>query len=49
MAEAAGLRSIHSQRTAHEKAPDRIAWMFRIVFGDIGLHRWGLHPALAQS
>ena len=46
---AAGLRSIHSHRTAVAKAPDNMAWICRIVAADIGRQTCGTHPALAQS
>ena len=36
LAESAGSRAIHSQRSAVEKAPDKMLWMFRIVFGVSG-------------
>ena len=45
LAEPAGFRSIHSQRTAAVNAPDRIAWIWRIVIPDIGRHWCGWHPA----
>jgi hypothetical protein len=38
LAEPVGFRSIHSQRTAAAKAPDRIEWICRIVAADIGRH-----------
>jgi len=41
LAEPAGFRSIHSQRTAATNAPDKIAWICRIVLPDIGRHRCG--------
>jgi hypothetical protein len=37
-AELAGLRSIHSYRTAAAKVPDGMAWICRIVVADIGRH-----------
>ena len=38
-ADAAGLRVIHSHRTAVTKAPDKMAWICRTVPADIGLQR----------
>jgi hypothetical protein len=40
-ADAAGLRVIHSHRTAVTKAPDKMAWICRTVPADIGLQRCG--------
>ena len=48
-ADSAGFQEIHSQRSAAEKAPDRMLWMFRIVFAVKGLHTCGWHPARLQS
>src|ERR1022692_4413127 len=48
-ADAAGFRSIHSQRTAATNAPDRIERICRIVAADIGLHPWCTHPARAPA
>ena len=49
LADSAGFQAIHSQRFAVAKAPDKMLWMFRIVFAVIGLHMCGLHPARLQS
>jgi hypothetical protein len=49
LADSAGFQAIHSQRLAVVKAPDKMLWMFRIVFAVIGLHTYGLHPARLQS
>jgi hypothetical protein len=48
-AAAAGLRSIHSHRTAVANAPDKMAWICRIVAADIGRHVCGVQPDRAQS
>ncbi len=45
----AGFRSIHSHRMAVAKAPDKIAWICRIVAADIGRHLCGTQPDRAQS
>jgi len=49
LADSAGLRSVHSQRCAAAKAPDRMLWMPRIVLAFIGWQTCGLHPARRQS
>ena len=41
LADSAGFEEIHSQRSAVEKAPDKMLWMFRIVFAVSGLHTCG--------
>ena len=45
----AGLRSIHSHRTAVANAPDKMAWICRIVAADIGRHVCGAQPDRVQS
>ncbi len=49
LADSAGFQAIHSQRSAVEKAPDKMLWMFRIVFAVSGLQTCGLQPARPQS
>jgi hypothetical protein len=49
LADSAGFHAIHSQRFAVAKAPDKMLWMFRIVFAVSGLQLCGLHPARLQS
>ena len=46
---AAGFRSAHSHRIAASKAPDRMAWMPRMVPLAIGLQTCGRQPDSLQS
>ena len=48
-ADSAGFQAIHSQRFAVKKAPDKMLWMFLIVFAVSGLQTCGLQSVLLQS
>jgi len=49
LAESAGFRPTHSQRSAASNAPDRMLWTMWMVLLAMGLQTCGLHPDSSQS